>query len=593
MAIDRDTAYYKEWRNDRNWKLRFEVIPAGKFIDSSHNYQPLSWVAMKRGAVSIKSQKTSFGDVPSGIMDAPSLTVEFELSDLQANLLEMLKAPFYNHSGEALDVTTTNLFILKSDRGTGTISYIEFMGGQKYTLSNSFGMTAKDGAFAAQRVTIDAIDVFKLTLEQVTTATWANNIITRGKAGESHYVPAQVSQFITDYLVQDASSRYIQAYNRQLPEVAVYAYQPAYMFTYGLQSAIQAYLAAWTRSGNPTTYNTELTGTPIQAFTFYESATSASNARGSTLADSAIYCVGKTTHLSDQDDLYGGMLVADKNSESYLQYTYLWDLMKNVCAWGCVKFSYRPKLVANGTGGTMDLSYEMSYDNIFHNFSNTTIDLSDRFADAHPKDTFEFTPCSGVYTSVTTEITNEGGTDLDHFEARILGTMSDERINVQMVHHNNPTGDGLVLDAAGIAMEERIHPRKLYYLKTSNTLYKIHESVKINDQITNTDYNNPLAITYSGDIDKSQAYATASQQQNGLHIAIANFYLSRFSNKNQSEIKCTMYMIDGETMPENVGCRVTVPTFSGFDGTDKAMIMEATADWNRGTIDLAFITRGE
>ena len=84
------------------------------------------------------------------------------------------------------------------------------------------------------------------------------------------------------------------------------------------------------------------------------------------------------------------MLVADKDGESYLEYDYLWDLMKNVVEFGCSKMTYKPKLVANTTGAVMDLSYEISFDRIFTNPSATVQDLSDRFADAHPEPTHEF-----------------------------------------------------------------------------------------------------------------------------------------------------------------------------------------------------------
>ena len=209
MAIDRDKAYYKQWTNDRNWILRFEIIPAGKFVDSSHNYQSLSWVAMKRGAINIKSQKTSFNKIPVGVMDASSITVDFDMLDLDANLIEILQQPFFDHTSEGLAAETTNLFILKSDRGTGVCNYIEFLGGQKNTLSNEYGLMWNGSAFVPQTVSIDAIDVFKLCLEQVTTAWWAENIITRGIAAETYFVPTRAAGLMYDFTVTDAASHAI------------------------------------------------------------------------------------------------------------------------------------------------------------------------------------------------------------------------------------------------------------------------------------------------------------------------------------------------------------------------------------------------
>ena len=210
------------------------------------------------------------------------------------------------------------------------------------------------------------------------------------------------------------------------------------------------------------------------------------------------------------------------------------------------------------------------------------------FRSAHPEPTHEFIPSSNVYTSVTSEIPNEGGDDLDHFEARILGTKSDERINIQMIHHNNPTVDGIELSPQGIATEYRAHSRKLY---TSNSL-KIHESVKIHDGITETTYDNSLAMTYTGELKSISGYGVASQLQNGIHIAISNFYLSRFSKASQNKITCTMFLVNGETMPENTGDLVTIPTYTNFDSSDKATILEMDTDWNKGTTAITFISRG-
>ena len=439
----------------------------------------------------------------------------------------------------------------------------------------------------ARTVTIDAIDVLKLVLEQTTTAGWATNIITRGIAGEANFTPNQLSQFLVDYSVTDAASRTIVKLD-QAENQRVYGYRPSYMFTYGLVSGIRANLAAWTRSGNPTTYNIDLNRHPFYPIGFYEGATTTANNKGALLSDSDVWAIGKVTGIADETDLLGGMLVADKDGESYLEYDYLWDLMKNVVEFGCSKMTYKPKLVANTTGAVMDLSYEISFDRIFTNPSATVQDLSDRFADAHPEPTHEFIPSSNVYTSVTSEIPNEGGDDLDHFEARILGTKSDERINIQMIHHNNPTVDGIELSPQGIATEYRAHSRKLY---TSNSL-KIHESVKIHDGITETTYDNSLAMTYTGELKSISGYGVASQLQNGIHIAISNFYLSRFSKASQNKITCTMFLVNGETMPENTGDLVTIPTYTNFDSSDKATILEMDTDWNKGTTAITFISRG-
>jgi len=45
-------------------------------------------------------------------------------------------------------------------------------------------------------------------------------------------------------------------------------------------------------------------------------------------------------------------------------------------------------------------------------------------------------------------------------------------------------------------------------------------------------------------------------------------------------------------MPENCGDTVTIPVIDGFEGSETATMLEMEADWQKGTIDITFMTRG-
>jgi hypothetical protein len=243
------------------------------------------------------------------------------------------------------------------------------------------------------------------------------------------------------------------------------------------------------------------------------------------------------------------------------------------------------------------LSYSLSYDKIFHNPSNTAIDLSDRFADAHTGD-LNFTPCSGVYTSATAELSNQREPDISNFEAQITGTQSDERINAKLIHHNLPTSN---IEANRQIKEPRLHLRKLYYLESGYPI-KVHESVTISDNIDSTLYDNvlplPALAATSGNyesearVQECTDWAIATPLQNGLPYAVANFYLSRFSDATQNEIPVTMFMRNEETMPENCGDICTIPAIDGFDSSTSAVMLEMDCNWQKGTVDITFFTRG-
>jgi len=528
------------------------------------------------------------------------LEVEFDFTDLQSNLKEMLKKPFYDHASEGIDCITTNIFVLKSDRGTnGASSFIEFCGGQKATLANQFTLSKnpETGAFETKGCTVEAIDIMKLILEQTSTQAWADYILANptdtylksvGGAIYLHDWALNVHPYNTKYDYNKVNlgigSSYFSA--------TAYLYVGAYLFTHGLKGAIFSALAAWTRN-NMAQYVANIDGTPFEQITYYKQGTTIAHTKGSAISSSNLLVVGKVPLL----DTTVGMLYPDAGGESYLEFPYLWDLLKNLCEGNCCKLTYKPLMIADGLAVDR-LSYSLRYDKLFANPSGLSIDLSTRFADAHTGD-LDFTPCSGVYTSATTELANQRDPDINNFEAVVTGTQSDERINVKLVHHNLPTSN---LDGNRQMREPRLHLRKLYYLNAENYPIKVHESVTIDDALDSTLYDDvlplPALAATSGNYESEQRvrectdWAIATPLQNGLPFAVSNFYLSRFSDATQNEIPVKMFMINEETMPENCGDICTIPVIDGFDSSTSAVMLEMDCNWQKGTVDITFFTRG-
>ncbi len=602
MAIDRTKAYYKEWVNDVGWNMRFEVIPAGESVSSGANIDAVSYVAMPRGMVTVKNQKASFDKIPFGVRDATSISVEFDFTDLPANLKEMLKKPFYDHTSEGISCVTTNIFVLKSDRGTnGASSFIEFCGGQKATLANQFTLkkNPETGSFETHKCTVEAIDVMKLVLEQTSTQSWADYIL--ANPTDTYLKSVASSERLYDWVLGVSPYNAKFDYSRSEANTSNYTayaslYVGAYLFTWGILGVIKPFLAAWTRN-NITEYVANIDGTPFEQITYYKQGTSVAHARGGTINPSDLLIVGKVLDLVYGGTVNTGMLYPDAGGESYLEFPYLWDLLKNLCEGNCCKLTYKPLMIPDGLAVDR-LSYTMRYDKIFHNPSNTSIDLSTRFADAHTGD-LNFTPCSGVYTSATAELSNQREPDISNFEAQITGTQSDERINAKLIHHNLPTSN---IEGNRQIKEPRIHLRKLYYWDSGGYVTKVHESVTIDDNIDSTLYDNVLALpalaATSGNYESEARvrectdWAIATPLQNGLPYAVANFYLSRFSDATQNEIPVTMFMRDEETMPENCGDIATIPAIDGFDSSTSAVMLEMDCNWQKGTVDITFFTRG-
>lgn len=616
MAIDRTKAYYKEWVNDRGWNLRLEIVPAGIAHDNTYNMIAVTYEPMARGAVSIKTHKESFNKIPMGIKDAASMEIEFQFADLQDNLKEMIKNPFFNHAAsESWFYITSNLIILKSDRGEGHKDgdllgednpykmYVEFFGGQRATRTNDY-MIRKDivtGDFVTESVTIEALDVLKLVLEQIPVAVWAGYIVGNSHGSNPYYTPVIGTKILADWYVSWNTTLYAKldyevgtAGNVDIELLCLNN-----LFTHAIQEVVTIYMSYWSRY-QVVDFQYGLLGSPFEAITYFEqdfSLTAGLDHLISTSLDKTeILAVGTIYHGLDATPA-AGMLVQDKGNESYLEYKYMWDLLKNICEGNCCKFTFHP---INNSGTHQQITYASYFSKLFENPpSNTVPDLRDTFANAQT-DTFKFTPSSNVFLSATSELKNLSGTDIDHFDSEVWSTKGDNRINAQLIHHNLPTTGLLRGGNTGTqtAEELRIHPRKLYYATGDAAIpvLKVHESVAIDDGLTTiTYYDYPVALPSVGigeNGDKLVAWAVATQAQNGTPRAVSQFYLERFSNPMQNECTVKMFMENGKTMPQNIGFLCLIPTIDGFEGSEKASMIEMESDWGTGTVDINFSTRG-
>ncbi len=598
MAIDRTKAYYKEWTNDVGWNMRFEIIPAGDSQDDAQNMKVVTFEAIERGAISIKTHKISFDKLPFGTKQPDVLEVDFIFSDLQSNLKEMIKNPFYSQTYGGLEWNTTNLFVLKSDRGEGfkdnpSISanmYIEFIGGQRATLSNKYELR-KDiatGDFITDKVTIEALDLYKLVCEQIPMTEFAKHVFAR-----NDLYPQEGNVYVNLDLYIPSGYYVTGIVNQNTTADRMWFASVSTIFSTAISVMVSRYMSFWSRV-KIEDFEANCFGNLFEAITYYRQDETKDHATGTSLGYADLLGMVKTNSQYDADELKGGMLVEDKNGESYLEFKYLWDLLKVITEEECAKHSYRP---FNATiTSERRYSYLILFNKIFANPANIVPDLRDRFADAQ-QGNIPFVPCSNVIRSATSEIPNMTKPDAVRYIAESTGTRSDDKINVKLIHHNIGTSN-FAIAGGHYFYERRIYPRKLYYFNSGNPLapyIKVHESVSIDDGLNETLYSDILplpSISGGAEIAKVQAWAVATQQQNGKHVAVANFYLDRFSNAAQNEIPVTMFMKNSETMPENIGDLCLIPTIDDFEGTGTASIIEAEANWQTGTINLTFISRG-
>lgn len=595
MAIDRTKIYFTEWTIPLvDWTMRLEIRPAGGMMNlDTFTYQRLESTVVKIGTI-----KQGFTDIVVGLMNAPSLTIEMEFGyNNDANFNELIRNQFYTINdvligSELRDVTTTNLFVLLSDCGSGDIDNVIYVGAQSNQMGNKFKYNPASGKLLSAK--IETFDLMKVIFDTTATA-WLCDYIMEEYAA-THTVSDSFSYY--DFIRSTTEFKYDSL------EKTVELWQVNKVFTEYLKAFLSKIQGYWTRyhigAGEGAEVN--LSGSPFGHITFYKQTVTTAHTAGTALDKNDLLVIGRVGGATDP---IGGMFVEDKGAETLQEHQYLTDLLRNVSEGMFCKLSYNPGYYDDASLGQI-LNYRVVWSAVHDGVDYPAgYDMTTSFA--RQIDEADIETGYNTLNIAEAEIPNMSSPNLNNIEVRRSAADGAPTWNYRLVFHNLPSFPAeQTLDTSRnfVVKERRLNLRKLLYRDTSigsGAIYdfdylKIHENCAVSSGVFYYVANSPTAIpTLNGSgvflFNTAKAWAIATQRTNNLGTAINALVLNLYSNESILNITGTLTI---DTIPNFfVGERVDLPVPAMFYEYNQGyVVLETDADYNPkgGTVKCSFIT---
>lgn len=600
MAIDRKKIYFEEWVVAlTNWKMRLEIRPAGGLMnDDTYTYKRMESVIVGIGTV-----KQGFSDIVVGMMYAPSVTIDMEFGYFDdANFDELIRNQFYTFNdtvaGVMRSITTTNLFVLLSDCGSGgDIDKVIYVGAQSNQIGNKFKYNAATGKLTSAK--IETFDLMKVIFDTTPTAWLCEYILDEYAA--AYTVSGSFSYY--DFIRSASEFKY-----DSLDKTAE-LWQVNKVFTEYLTAFLSQMQGYWTRYWRPYSPiefvgpEVDLSGSPFEHIIFYKQTVSTAHTVGLALTSDDLLFIGR---VGGSGDPIGGMLVEDKGSETLQEHQYLTDLIRTVAEGLFCKFIYTPTHYDHPELGLV-INYKLRWLAVHDDiFESGGIDLTSTFAQQF--DEAEIETGYNTLNIAEAELPNLSSPNLSTVEVRKSAADGAPTWNYRTVFHNLPTfpvAETLDVSLPYQVKEKRLNLRKILYRDTSIgsgiakdfDYIKVHENCFVDSGVYSSAASSPTAIPTligGGGVflsNSAKAWVIATQRTNNIATAINALVLKMYSNESILNITGTFTL---DTLPYFcIGERADIPVPEMFyDYAQGYVILETEADYKRdgGTIKCSFIT---
>lgn len=601
MAIDRSIFYYTEWViMNIGWKMRLEIRPAGPAM----NTLTPTYKRLERTVVELGTMKINFNDIVVGMMNAPSLTIDMEFQNEDANFDELIRNQFYEHedaisiNGVYYNLKTTNLYVILSDCGSGgDPDTIIYCGAQSNQLGNKFKYNPSTGQLYS--ATIETFDLLKVILDTTPTQWLCDYIIDNFSPA---YTVSNTFQFY-DWIRSNTEFKFDSFGG------TVELWYIRYVFNEYLSGLLGYIQGFWTRIHRIFTDGVDpnISGHPLAHLTFYRQTVGSAHTAGTALSSDNLLFMGR---VGGESNPIGGMLIKDKGNESLLSYQYLTDLIRNIAEGFFCKFMYAPCFSTAIVSGTT-LNYNLYWKEVFVGVHDT-IDLTTIFG-RQVGDEAEIETGYNSLNIAEGELPNMTEPNMQVVETRNSAADGSPTWNYRLVFHNLPTfptdqtwdtrayGDNKDFRIK----EQRINLRKILYRDTelANSLsesfdyFKVHERTTISSGVLTGGTNISTAIPVVKQFSKNQsdlkAWTVYTQQTNNLAVAINDLVMKLYNNESILKLSGEFLMDENYFMPYYVGERVICPVPSMFHDFEQGyMVLETEANLNSdgGSIKCEFVT---
>lgn len=594
MAIDRTKKWRCQWQGTNGWANMLEIIPAGEALNGTD----LTVSTFSRTAFEMDFAEFGFEDLPIGMPKSQAASFSFLWANLPSGLKELLKTPQYTISGWHGSMEITTIFSYWNDEGTGTL-IPQYIGAQANTLGNSFTMDDSSSINVCQ---IETFDLLKTILD-----TTKPNIIFRAGDGDIVDAPSEATlNSLTTTLVDFSDDHRYKL--DILPRASGISGIPVSGFNNFLYYSIEKfrntfgawmeeYLGIWTRSG-VITYRPAIaqTGYPDTSLTFYKQTKADAHTKGDALDETNTLILGHVAQLgAGSYRSLGGFFSNDKEGVS--DFDSLGSFIAALCENFVCKFISKPTTCVNATSGDTLLTYNFWW---LKPLENVTSPVT--FTPKITKEEYSINTAEKVFLVCESEIPNMAGDNVN--QARVSVTVSDktDTWSAQMLLHNCPTialeGNKTPADMNLDPFQKytiKINPRKLYYSSTGTdyAVYKVHESVTINDGVNTLTLDSPTAFADESWFDDIlYGWVLNAQQTQCLPQAICLYITTYWSKRDQALREFSCKMVNAEISPSFVGDMAVLPAVTDIGANSNSVLLSAKPDWDNGILDCKYLSLG-
>lgn len=579
MAINRDIAYFLDFKNSIGWDMRLQIIPAGE--PKAPN--TFTWTKLNGMVVELKGARMDFEDLPMGIMKAPTLSIDINFEQKSdANLAEMLQQPHFTTAGGVL---TSNVYTLATNYGSGAVDKFLFVGGQSLELGNEFKVNSSHEVIA---VTVQSIDIVKLVMETSSTADFCEFIL-------DNVTPAATGSGSTldsyDYAI-GSGGLFLNSLEAQSGVTYSFeTYSLAQIFgASGFGAFMKSRINAWLRrTGLSPDHNFIVQNDVLRTITLHKQLDHSNTA----LTASDVYVYGQITITDASGSANTGLLHPDADDESFHSSPYLHELISDIAETFCVKFKWQA-VTNDGTNNNTLSGYYVplftcGWYRPFESSSGTTNSLSTLKVIADGK--YTITTAANVVRSCEVELPNISGDNVSNVKEDLSGIANTSTWGIKATLYAVPT---LFTTTASTSISP-VYLRKMMYVHSGKRFTPFDKTV-INDgehTYTLSDITalpNILTMTIEAGLDAFRAWIIETQRTNTHAVAITKWVTQTFDDADITK-RSLDYLMDGTLLqPWGIGDVFTLPSISGSGASNKCVLMSMELDYMTGKASCEFIS---
>ena len=575
--------YVHTWTSaSTGWSMKLLMIPYDSDLSQSA-------VSMGLGVVTLGTQEKKFNELPVGLQSEETLTVRIRMGDCPTAMQNYIKAKRAPASSTAAGTSVTdykrNVFVLYSNRGSGSPTTVEFAGVQARTFGGSYAVEL--GTYSIE---IELEDSFAHACKIVT----GRNVCEYITTNRNTYTDGAFFTTVFDITQSNPKpdARILVDVNGDPDRVRFVTWDN---IESALIALVHAVMKEFTTHSAGATESLAFSGhIPTKACTFYKATEGATRGLGAAITHTTMLIAGWVDDSSN-NPLGGYCHVNDENG--FASYETLFDWFKDMAENFGVKLTYQ--LAQTGGAGSEALYATMTADYIVPT-SSTAI----TFASAGESDTFEFE--ESVTTLGYCETRWQSRDDKDVTTSKYLnkGSRASRNFTAQVKLHNAPIR--MTTDFSALGISDAVFKfgltetdRIWFYYGTNEVPTRVHETVRINydsaSYIEVSDTASALSIASKNTVLFNNA-AGQTQANACLHNALSQLYVTVFGNEDCASyrLKYPIVSLGASCMTSATGARHSITgdvatLMNQYDWT-KSIVTGVKVDWEEGISELSYIT---